>query len=156
MWQVLSFRLDRFSEDGRPLPSIPVEMRRLHLHGSVSEGETVEVRGKWHPGELLEVKRIRNISAGGTVYGKGRAHPVLKVFGAILVLAVIAGIGVLIIELASHSQQGISNGAAVPFMLVTPHARRITLAVRSRLHGSRLGRAARWLRSTPDVRPRGS
>ena len=45
-WQILDFRLDRFSEDGRPLPSVPVEMRRLHLTGSVSEGETVEVRGK--------------------------------------------------------------------------------------------------------------
>jgi hypothetical protein len=119
MWQVLSFRLDRFSEDGRPLPSIPVEVRRLHLHGSVSEGETVEVRGNWHPGELLEVKRIRNISAGGTVYGTGKAHPVLRVLGAILVLAIIAGIGALIIELASHSQQEMSNGAAVPFLLVT-------------------------------------
>ena len=89
-WQILDFRLDRFSEDGRPLPSVPVEMRRLHLTGSVSEGETVEVRGKWQTGQLLKLTRLKNISTGSPVIAKGKPHRVLKVLAAIVFLALIA------------------------------------------------------------------
>src|SRR5260370_935210 len=33
--QILAFRLDRFDDDGRPLPSLPVEMRGIHLRGQI-------------------------------------------------------------------------------------------------------------------------
>ena len=132
--QVLNFRLDRFSDDGRPLPSIPVEMRRLHFHGSVNEGETVEVRGRWQPGDLLVVKRIQNISAGSPVIGKGRPHPLLKLLAIVLFLAVFVAIGALLIAFIFHKASGISGGNGLPLPSGTRHAWAV-MAMAGGFHG---------------------
>jgi hypothetical protein len=122
-WQVLNFRLDRFSDDGRPLPSIPVEMRRLHLHGSVNEGETVEVPGAWRPGQLLEVKRIQNISTGSPVIAKGKPHLALKILAAFLLLALLITIMALIIAGVFRKASSINQGTGTPMTVADPVVR---------------------------------
>jgi hypothetical protein len=66
-WQILAFRLDRFDDAGRPLPSVAVEMRGKYLKGHISDGEWIEVPGTWKDGELLEPKRVRNLTTGSWV-----------------------------------------------------------------------------------------
>ena len=89
-------------------------MRRLHFHGSVNDGETVEVRGRWQPGELLVVKRIQNISAGSPVVGEGRPHPLLKILVTVLVLAVFVTAMALLIISVFNKGPTLSGGAGVP------------------------------------------
>ena len=66
-WQILTFRLDRFDDAGRPLPSVPVEMRGIHLKGYINDGEWIEVPGNWKAGMLLESKRVRNLTTDSWV-----------------------------------------------------------------------------------------
>jgi hypothetical protein len=87
--QILAFRLDRFDGDGRPLlPSIPVEMRGLHLKGGVNDGEWVEIPGTWKPDTLLEPKRVRNLTTGSWVKVSGRWLRLFQVLFFLLFLAI--------------------------------------------------------------------
>ena len=150
-WQILNFRLDRFSDDGRPLQSIPVELRRLHLHGSVSDGETVEVRGAWHQGKLLEVKRIQNISTGSPVYGKGKPHPAVKILAIVLLLAVVISLMAALILGVYRRGEAIQGGTIFARLPATVS---VVLTTTTRPHGSAcvtLGRRDRTRRA-----PRGA
>ncbi len=111
-WQVLSFRLDRFDDEGRPLPSIRVEMRGVSLRGSVSDGETVEVPGASRAGQLLKAKRIQNVSTGSQVLATSSIWPkVRKGLVVVLVLLVFFGGAALIIHFVFLKAQAINQGS---------------------------------------------
>jgi hypothetical protein len=88
--QILAFRLDRFDDEGRPLPSVPVEMRGLHLQGQISDGEWVEVPGNWQAGELFTPRRIRNLTTGTWVKVTGTGVRVLQFLFFIVFISVVA------------------------------------------------------------------
>jgi hypothetical protein len=73
-WQVLTFRLDRFDAAGRPLTSVPVQMRGRRLKGYVNDGEWIEIQGTWKDGALLEPRRVRNLTTTSWVEVSGRSH----------------------------------------------------------------------------------
>jgi hypothetical protein len=87
--QVVTFRVDRFDDDGRPLPSIPGEMRALRLRGFVNDGDWVDVGDRWREGQLLQPKRVRNLTTGASLEGSGSARPYMRVLAFIVFLIVV-------------------------------------------------------------------
>jgi hypothetical protein len=88
-WQILAFRLDRFDDAGRPLPSVPVEMRGIHLKGYINDGEWIEVPGNWKAGRLLEPKRVRNLTTGSWVKVRGSWSGFFSLLGLVLFAVVL-------------------------------------------------------------------
>ena len=121
-WQILSFRLDRFDGDGRPLQSIRVEMRGVSLRGSVSDGETVEVPVASQPGELLKAKRIQNVSTGSPVVATSSRGPqARKGLATILILLAFLVVAALIIHFVFVKAKAINQGSGtvvVPTALI--------------------------------------
>lgn len=121
--QVLSFRLDRFDDEGRPLQSIRVEMRGVSLRGSVSDGETVEVPGGSRAGQLLKARRIQNVSTGSPVLATSSIWPrVRKGLVVVLILLVFFGGAALIIHFVFLKAKAINQGGGTvvaPGALIT-------------------------------------
>jgi hypothetical protein len=46
-------------------------MRGPRIAGQLLEGELVEVPGRWHPGQTLQPKKIRNLVTGQTIEVRG-------------------------------------------------------------------------------------
>jgi hypothetical protein len=88
-WQILAFRLDRFDDAGQPLPSVPVEMRGLHLKGHINDGEWIEVPGNWKSGKLLEPRRVRNLTTGSWVEVGGSGLWLLQLLFVLVFVAVV-------------------------------------------------------------------
>lgn len=63
---ILSMRVEQYDTSGNRLQPVPVELRGWTLSGQVSEGEQVEVDGKWRGG-VLRASRAANLSTGGTI-----------------------------------------------------------------------------------------
>jgi hypothetical protein len=63
---ILSMRVEQYDSSGNRLQPVPVELRGWTLSGQVSEGEQVEVNGKWRRG-VLRASRATNLSTGGTI-----------------------------------------------------------------------------------------
>jgi hypothetical protein len=58
---ILSFRLERYDPTGNRVGAIPVEMRARKFAGvPPSEGDFIEIKGRWKEGQLLRTKRIYN------------------------------------------------------------------------------------------------
>lgn len=100
-WQILAFRLDRFDDAGRPLPSIAVEMRGIRLKGNINDGEWIEVPEDRKTGELLRPKRVRNLTTSSLVEVSGH---LLWVFQLLLFLGMIAIAVVLFWFVYYHGQ----------------------------------------------------
>jgi hypothetical protein len=95
--QVLNFRVDRFDEEGRKLPSVAVEMRGRSLRGVLGEGDSVDVgRAK---GGVLQPRRVRNLSTNSVVRVR-RSHPFVRFLVVVLVILVVA----FLLETFAHSQ----------------------------------------------------
>ncbi len=94
--QIWTFRINRFDSAGNALPPIPVEMRAQHFDGAISEGDWVEVSGRWEPGQLLIVSEILNLTTNSRVGARKESHLigfiVLGVVITIMVLIVAAGV----------------------------------------------------------------
>lgn len=71
MWTVWSFRVESYDASGNRLPPIPVEMRGLKFTGAISEGDWVEVQGRWREGRTLRAKRVYNQTTKTTVAAVG-------------------------------------------------------------------------------------
>src|SRR5437016_4446953 len=93
----LTFRIDRYDLGGNRLTPVPVEMRR-YRGGVITDGDEVEVTGKWSRG-TLRATRIRNLTTSSEVrgwfagWGKWVALAVL-----LLVAAAIALLAVLFVS----------------------------------------------------------
>lgn len=71
-------------------------MRAQHFDGAISEGDWVEVSGRWEPGELLVVSEILNLTTNSRVGARKESHVIgfiiLGVVITIMILIVVAGI----------------------------------------------------------------
>jgi hypothetical protein len=87
---VWTFRLERYDGSGNRLQPVPIEMRGRSFEGAISEGDTVEVRGRWDEGTTLRPKRVRNLTTGATVGAKrvGKGWLILLALFVVAVLAV--------------------------------------------------------------------
>ena len=74
MW---NFRVDSSDAAGMPQPPVAVEMRGFEFKGSVGDGDWVEIKGEWKPGEVFSVRSLKNISQNARVavdgYSEGDA-----------------------------------------------------------------------------------
>jgi hypothetical protein len=106
---VWTFRLERYDQAGNRLQPIPVEMRGRSFEGAISDGDTVEVRGRWHQGTTLRPQRAANLTTGAVVATKGYGKAwiplaVLFVVGLVL-LAILLIIGIHETNLPRHIGQ---------------------------------------------------
>jgi len=70
-WQVLSFRLDQFDQNGNQIRPIPVEMRGTWIYVQMHDGDTVAIRGKWRRGTLIASDCV-NVTTGAMVQALDR------------------------------------------------------------------------------------
>jgi hypothetical protein len=92
--QILTFRLERYGASGDRLPPVAVEMRGLTLTGGISDGERVEVEGRFRGG-VLYAKRVHSLTTGGKASASVFAHLELRLgrrgaITALIVLVVLA------------------------------------------------------------------
>jgi hypothetical protein len=90
---VWSFRLERESNDGEPLPRLPVEMRASGYDGNLIDGDWVRVDGHWSDGETLHVREVKNLTTGATIRGRhsgGVLHAIGQFVGLIVALGILA------------------------------------------------------------------
>lgn len=92
---VWTFRVNSFDAAGAPQPPVAVELRGLTITGSIADGDWVEIEGHGRPGELREIRRLRNISLnapvvaeGGTLPGPASVRKVARAGGVVLRVAV--------------------------------------------------------------------
>lgn len=116
----LLFRLERYDVSGNRLPPLAVEMHSYHrIHGQISDGDEVEVNGRWQDG-AIHTDAIVNLSTGSHVAGRSgwKDAPIAqKVIGVTAftilgiafsvasfgVIPLIAGITYLVIRARSRS-----------------------------------------------------
>jgi hypothetical protein len=100
---ILTFRIEQFDASGNRVESIPVEVKGL-IKGILTEGDTVEIAGKWRSGTTLRPRRIRNRTTGGTVEvsrGCLKALILFIVMAVVVVLAVVVG-GRIVLQYLMH------------------------------------------------------
>jgi hypothetical protein len=73
--QTLSFRVDTYDGSGNRLDPVAVEIRR-YRSGQISEGEEVDVIGKWSNGTLRS-RKVVNLSTNADVRAYSRVGQVL-------------------------------------------------------------------------------
>src|SRR5262245_28843811 len=86
--QILTFLVERHDEEGRSSLTVPVEIRGLRLHGVLRDGDAVMIRGRWHPGQTLRPRRVRNVTTGGEVRARGSyTRRVVLTLAAFIIIA---------------------------------------------------------------------
>lgn len=97
--EILSLRVERYDNvTGNRLDPVPVELRGAAMDGrivgQVSEGDEVEVSGKWHRG-TLRASSIANISTGAQISGmssaKNRRRILLTIASVVVAFATFFG-----------------------------------------------------------------
>ena len=88
----LVFRVERYEASGNRLAPVAVELP-IYVSGQVSDGEEVDVTGRWHHG-TLRAKRIVNLATGARVQGVGLGTTIVLTVITLLILTFIVGIAV--------------------------------------------------------------
>jgi pSer/pThr/pTyr-binding forkhead associated (FHA) protein len=78
--QVLTFRLEQFTEGGDRSRVLSVELRGPEISGDVADGDRVEVRGRLKKG-VLQARTVHNLTTGATVGDFGVAGR--RILGAV-------------------------------------------------------------------------
>ena len=96
---ILTFRLERFDNDGNRLQPIPIEMRGRSFEGALADGDWVEVSGGWRDG-TLRAKRVQDLTTGAVIRARSklftRALPFLVfLLVALVALAALGGLNLL-------------------------------------------------------------
>jgi hypothetical protein len=86
---VCTFRVERHDDEGHELPVVPIEMRGLSFQGVINEGDWIEVKEHWRPGQTLKPRRVLNLTTRGWFLAKGSSG-VRSALGFLL-FVVIAG-----------------------------------------------------------------
>ena len=89
---VWTFRLERYDAAGNRLRPVSVEIKGFEFHGSINEGDLVEVKGDQTSG-TISVSELYNHTTGSQVTADDKTPNLL---GCLVVVAVIAVIFVLI------------------------------------------------------------
>jgi FHA domain len=83
--EILAFRVDRYDEAGNRVDAVAVEFRG-YMGGQVSEGDEVDVRGKWSRG-TVRAKEVTNVSTNSEIRGVSGG---LKVVSSVFVVVFVA------------------------------------------------------------------
>jgi hypothetical protein len=81
-----TFRLERYTDDGLPLPQIVIELRGRRFRGTLREADVVEVPRRVRLGKVTKVSRIANVRTGVEFRALGR-YMFVKIVAVLLVLA---------------------------------------------------------------------
>lgn len=94
--QVWTLRVERHDRHGNRLQPVAVEMRGERFDGSVSDGDWIEVTGRWREGTLV-ADRVANVTTGGSLHTRRWSPVYLVVVAAVLALAVgVLAVGVIV------------------------------------------------------------
>ena len=88
----LVFRVERYDAAGNRLAPVAVQLSTL-VSGQISDGEEVEVTGRWSHG-TLRARQILNLSTGARVRGVGVGMTIMSTVIILLVLTFIVGIAI--------------------------------------------------------------
>jgi hypothetical protein len=104
--QVITFRLEQFTEHGDRGRVLSVELRGATLRGDLANGDRVEARGRMRGG-VVKAKSVQNLTTGATVAAVGSVRRRVLGGGAIAVKIVFAaawlcGLALIIYVAASH------------------------------------------------------
>jgi hypothetical protein len=88
---VLVFRLERYDTSGNRLRPIPVQMRAIGFDGWLSDGDEVQVTGRWKDG-TLHGSRADNLTSGAAVTSQSLKKRVLLAVVAFVVMATVFGL----------------------------------------------------------------
>jgi hypothetical protein len=108
--QLLTLRVERFDADGNRLQPIPVQIKGPRLDGTLSDGDEVELSGRWTRG-TVRTRRARNLTTGAEL--SATLARVKHFVIAVVVLAILIFILVNIYNAATgqHDPQRPSSGA---------------------------------------------
>lgn len=98
---VWDFRVARIDERGQALHQVPVEIRGTRFKGSVAAGDFVEISHPWKPGQLLQVRKVKNLSTGVTFQAKGFS-PAGEALRGLFILTAFALVVAVILHTAFH------------------------------------------------------
>lgn len=84
---VWTFRLERYDQHGNRLAPVQIEMRGLAFEGSLTDGDSVRVTGRWRGG-ALRANEVQNLTTGALVRAKNYKGAMIV---ALVVFLVIAG-----------------------------------------------------------------
>ena len=99
--QVVSFRVERHTEDGTQLPPVPVEMRGGSFDGVLGDGDWVQVGGRHKAGRTHRPHRVMNLTTGTPFTARGGGQRLATIVGiavAVAALAIIAFIVVNVVQ----------------------------------------------------------
>ena len=99
---IWTFRLDATDAAGQSLGLVEVEMRGFSFEGSLSEGDSVRVGGRWRSG-TLRAEELQNLTTGAVVRAKTYKGLRLAAFALFLVFA--AGIAFFTIVASRESDE---------------------------------------------------
>lgn len=86
---IWTFRLEGSDEAGQRLGVVEVEMRGFSFEGSLTEGDSVRVSGKWRRG-TLRAEQVQNLTTGALV--RVKAYKGLRIVAFAFFVIVAAGI----------------------------------------------------------------
>jgi FHA domain len=93
---ILALRVDRYDDTGNRLQPVAVEFHG-YTGGQISDGEEVEVTGKWSSG-TLRASKIVNVTTSAEIRGVPRAVRIIQWVVVSVVLGFIAFIAILILQ----------------------------------------------------------
>jgi hypothetical protein len=102
MLTVWDFRIERQDAAGKPLPRAQVEMRGNSIHGTIANGDWVEIDTNWRQGKVVHTRTVRNLSSNSTVHAKGGHRAISLLPGLLMLPFVIAVFALVIYEFFSH------------------------------------------------------
>jgi len=106
---VCRFQVERKNAQGKPLLTVPVEMRSYSYSGTLANDDWVEITETWAPGEVIHPKQVLNVTTKAPfkstlgVANSFKAYPRLALvgaaFGGLIFLAVVAVFIVVLVNL---------------------------------------------------------
>lgn len=120
---VWDFRVDHWDKAGVPEPPVAVEMRGLHIVGSVGDGDWVEITGRWQPGKVLTTRSLLNLTQNALVVSDASGATRVRALGSqllsvlkMLVLVLVFGFLIFV------GLQVLSSGPGLPWRGVVPRS----------------------------------
>jgi hypothetical protein len=98
---IWTFRMDGVDQAGNRLSPVEVEMRGFSFEGSLSEGDSVRVSGRWRNG-AIRAEQLQNQTTGALV--RAKTYKGLRV--AALALFVLIAAGIVFFAVGSWRESG--------------------------------------------------
>jgi hypothetical protein len=95
---ILDFRIERFDDDGNPLPRVPVAMKSVHFDSWINNDDRVKVSGNWREGGTLWVDQIHNLETAAVIRNQVPGHflsTLASIVGTLIGLAILGAIVVV-------------------------------------------------------------